>query len=711
MANFVHLHVHSEYSLLDGACRVKDLPKAAKELGMDSLAITDHGVMYGVIEFYRACLKEGIRPIIGCEVYVAPRSRLEKKSMNERSYYHLVLLCENDLGYRNLCKLVSLAFVEGFYGKPRVDFELLQEYHEGLICLSACQAGEIPQMILSGRLDEAVRVAEKYERCFGKDRFYLEIQDHGFDDEAMIREGILEISQKTGIPMVATNDAHYIRREDAEAQRTLLNIQLNHTVKDGAPLGFSNDEFYLKSEEEMRSLFGKYPGSLENTSKIAEMCRVEIDFGKLHLPKYEPEDRSRPADYLRRLAESGFESKIRDGYIEFSSHSRQEYVDRMNYELSVIEKMGYSEYFLIVRDFVVHAKNDGISVGPGRGSGAGSLVAFLIDITQIDSIRYQLLFERFLNPERVSMPDFDIDFCDVRRDDAIRYVQNKYGKDHTAQIVTFGTLAARAVIRDVGRVLDLSYKEVDAIAKMIPQELGVTLESALKGSDELRELVDSSSQYRHLMDLCLKLEGMPRHSSVHAAGVVITDLPVMDYVPVTFAEGMQVTQFDMNTVADLGLLKFDFLGLRYLTILQKAEEMIRLSEPSFDLRKIPLDDPDVFALIGQGNTNGVFQLESSGIKNMLQQLKPESFEDVIAAIALYRPGPMDSIPNFIECRHGKKKPEYISPKLIPILDMTYGCIVYQEQVMLIFVQLAGYSMGRADIVRKAIAKKKMDVLL
>lgn len=710
MSDFVHLHVHSEYSLLDGACRVSDIPKAVKASGQSAVAITDHGVMYGVVDFYKACKKEGVKPIIGCEVYVAPDTRFDRVHRQDGAYHHLVLLCENETGYRNLTELVSRGFTEGFYIKPRVDRELLREYHEGLIALSACLAGQIPQDILAGDVTTAEKDARELADIFGEDHFYLEVQDHGIEEQRTVNDAIYALAEKLGLPLVATNDAHYISRKDADAQAILMCIQMNKIITDGRPIGFETDEFYLKSADEMAVLFRRHPEALENTVKIADRCRFDFDFSTQHLPKFVPEDGSSPAEYLRRLAFAGFDKKSADGRIVFTAaHPEKEYRERIDYELRMIEQMGYSQYFLIVRDFVSHSREAGIPVGPGRGSGAGSLVAFLIDITEVDSIVYDLLFERFLNPERVSMPDFDIDFCYERRDEAIAYVREKYGEAHTAQIITFGTLAARAVIRDTGRALDMPYSDVDAIAKMIPQEIGVTLHKALEDK-ELRTMYDGDAKIRRLIDTAMALEGMPRHASVHAAGIVITDKPVTAYVPVIKNDEMLVTQFDMNTVADLGLLKFDFLALRYLTIITEAERQIRESDSSFDITAVPADDREVYAMLSEGRTEGVFQLESAGMRQMLTKFCPEHFGDIIAAIALYRPGPMDSIPNYIECRYGIKKPEYASPLLAPILDSTYGCIVYQEQVMQIFQVIAGYSLGRADIVRRAISKKKIDVL-
>ncbi len=710
MERFAHLHLHSEYSLLDGACRVADIPRRAKEMGQDAVAITDHGVMYGVVEFYKACVKEGVKPIIGCEVYVAKRSRFDKVHDLDTSSYHLVLLCENETGYRNLIRMVSLAFTEGFYSKPRVDMELLRQHHEGLIALSACLAGYIPRHIVSGEYEEAEKYAREMRDIFGEDHFYLEIQDHGLEEQKTVNRAILEISEKTGIPLVATNDVHYLRRGDADSQAILMCIQTNNVITDGRPIGFETDEFYMKSTAEMERLFDAYPGALANTAKIADMCDFHFTFGETQLPRFRPVDGSEPSEYLARLAWEGLASRVAAGHIVYTAgREESQYRERIEYELSVIARMGYSEYYLIVWDFVRHSKSVGIPVGPGRGSGAGSLVAYLLGITDIDPLRFDLLFERFLNPERVSMPDFDIDFCYDRRDEAIAYVREKYGADHTAQIITFGTMAARAVIRDVGRALGMSYADVDKVARQIPRTLGITLADALK-LDGLKKMYDEDPDVRRLVDTAMALEGMPRHASTHAAGVVITERPISEYVPLAVNSTIPVTQFDMNTVADLGLLKFDFLALRYLTIISQAEEQIREKEPTFDISTIPVDDRRTFDLITAGKTEGVFQLESGGMRQTLMQMKPERIDDIIAAIALYRPGPMDSIPKYIENSHDRSRIRYATPLLAPILDVTNGCIVYQEQVMQIFRVVAGYSLGRADIVRRAISKKKLSVL-
>ncbi len=709
MSGFVHLHLHSEYSLLDGACRVREIPRAAKRMGQTAVAITDHGVMYGAVAFYKACKEEGIKPIIGCEVYVAPSSRFDRGGRHEYAGRHLVLLVKNEEGYRNLSKLVSLGFTEGFYQRPRIDLELLRRYHGGLIALSGCMAGMIPTYILEGDHEGACRYARELEGIFGKGNFYLELQEHGLADDAAVTEGLFRVSVETGIPMVATNDVHYLRRSDAEMQEVLMCIQMNQTVAEHKNAAFATQEFYLKSEEEMTRLFAAYPSAVKNTEAIAEKCNFDFAFGNTTLPSFVPEDGLSHQESLRRYAEEGLRTRVKDGLISFDRHSEDAYLERIDYELSVIDKMGFNAYFLIVRDFVAYAKGKGIPVGPGRGSGAGSLVAYCVGITDIDPLRYDLLFERFLNPERISLPDFDIDFCYMRRDEVIRYVRERYGEEHVAQIVTFGTMAARAAIRDVGRALGFSYAETDRVAKLVPRELGTTLAAALERK-ELRALYDESADIRRLVDMAMALEGMPRHASTHAAGVVITERPVSDYVPLTVNDGGIVTEYDMDTVAELGLVKFDFLGLRYLTIIEDAVQEIRKKEPDFDIRKIPPNDKEAFRLLSDGQGDGIFQLESAGMKQMLTQLVPETMEDIIAAIALYRPGPMDSIPRYIACRHGREEVTYPVPELRDILGVTYGCIVYQEQVMQIFRSLAGYSFAHADLVRRAMAKKKLSVM-
>ena len=708
MGEFVHLHLHTEYSLLDGAAKISEIADKAISEGQDAVAITDHGVMYGAVEFYTKLKEKGIKAIIGCEVYVASRSRLMKEGKQDNSGNHLVLLCKNEVGYKNLCYMVSTSFIDGFYTRPRIDMDLIRTHHEGLIALSGCVAGKIPQCILSGSMDEAEKCALEFRSIFGED-FYLEIQNHDLDDERKVAYGIKLISEKYGIPMVATNDVHYINRRDSEMQAILMCIQTNNVITDGKPFGFETDEFYFKSTKEMKALFASYKGAVENTVKIADKCNFDFEFDKLHLPDFKSEDGLSHKEKLRRDAYSGFEEKVAAGRFDFNSHTRDEYISRMEYELSVIDKMGFNAYYLIVSDFVSYAKNNDIPVGPGRGSGAGSLVAFCVGITDVDPIVFDLLFERFLNPERVSMPDFDIDFCYNRREEVIDYVKRKYGEDKVAQIVTFGTLAARAAVRDVGRALGMPYGRVDTVAKLIPRELNISIESALN-TKELKALYTEDEDIRRLIDVSKSLEGMPRHASTHAAGVVITEKPTYEYVPLSYSGTGVVTQFDMNTDARLGLVKFDFLGLRYLTVIHDAEMAIREKNRSFDISAIPLDDKETFKLLCEGRTDGVFQLESGGMKQVLSRLLPSNLEDIIACIALYRPGPMDSIDKFIARKHGREKAEYKIPALKEILDVTYGCIVYQEQVMQICRTLAGYSYARADIVRRAMSKKKTDAM-
>ena len=710
MGEFVHLHLHSEYSLLDGACRISGIPKRVRECGQDAVAITDHGVMYGAIAFYKACIQEGVKPIIGCEVYVAHGSRFEKSAGSDGYADHLVLLCENETGYRNLCQMVSLGFTEGFYNKPRVDEELLRRYSEGLIALSACLGGRIPKLLSKGDFEGAKETALRYAELFGEDHFYIEVQNHDLPEQKTMLPMLVNLAQECGLPLVATNDCHYLRRRDASTQAVLMCIQTNTTVDAGRPMAFATDEFYLKDSNEMSMIFHAYPEAVANTVKIADRCRVEFDFETTYLPKFPCPHGESAEEHLRRLAMDGFERRVKNGLITFDRYSREVYLERMEYELSVIVKMGYEDYFLIVQDYVGFARSRDIPVGPGRGSGAGSLVAYSLGITDVDPLKFDLLFERFLNPERVSMPDIDMDFCYNRRDEVIDYVCGKYGKDHVSQIITFGTLAARASIRDVGRALGMAYSDVDAVARAVPQELNITIAAALKLPD-LKRLYEDSEQVRTLVDTAMALEGMPRNVSIHAAGVVITDRPVADYVPLATSNGTVVTQFDMDTVAALGLLKFDFLALRYLTILHDAEVQIREQDPDFSLDNLPLDDRETFALISSGKTAGVFQLESGGMRQMLTSLMPERIDDIIAAIALYRPGPMDSIPKFVECRHHPEKVTYAAPQLEPILKSTYGCVVYQEQVMQIFREIAGYTFGHADIVRRAMSKKKASVLL
>ena len=703
MENFAHLHVHTEYSLLDGACRIPALVARAKELGQQSLAITDHGVMYGVIDFYKECKKQGIRPVIGCEVYVAPRTRFDKVHRIDTSPYHLVLLCKNAAGYQNLIAMVSKASIEGFYSKPRVDLELLRTYHEGLICLSACLAGQIPRRLLERDYDAAKETALLYRDIFGSENYYLEVQDHGILEQKQILPDLYRLSEETGIPLVATNDVHYIRQEDHRAQSILVCIQTNHTVNDKSDMEFQTQEFYLKSRAEMEALFADHPEALDNTVKIAEQCQLDFTFGVTKLPFYKAPTDEDNVTYFKRMC---YEGMVR----HYGEHPQKQIRDRLEYELGVIIQMGYVDYYLIVYDFIHYAKTHDIPVGPGRGSGAGSLCAYCIGITGIDPIRYNLLFERFLNPERVSMPDFDIDFCYEKRQQVIDYVVAKYGADHVAQIITFGTMAARGAIRDVGRAMAVPYAQVDAVAKLVPNELHMTLDKALTASKDLKQQYDTDSTIHELIDMARKLEGMPRHASTHAAGVVITRDPVDTYVPVQKNEEAILTQFPMTTLEELGLLKMDFLGLRTLTVISDAEKMIRRYQPDFSISQIPPDDEKVFQMLSAGLTEGVFQFESGGMRNVLVGLRPESIEDLIAVISLYRPGPMDSIPKYIENRHHPEKVTYKHPKLASILDVTYGCIVYQEQVMQICRELAGFSYGRADLVRRAMSKKKADVM-
>ena len=700
---FAHLHVHTEYSLLDGACRIERLLDAAQQLGQDAVAITDHGCMYGVVDFYKAAKKRGIHPVIGCEVYVARRTRFDKIHELDKGSRHLVLLCENDTGYRNLIALVSKAWVEGFYTKPRVDLDLLRRHHEGLIALSACLAGEIPQALLRGDFPGAKEAALLYREIFGAENFYLELQDHGLPDQKRINPQLIRLSRETGIPLVATNDCHYIAPEDSKMHRVLLCIQTGHTVEDEDTLEFGSEEFYLKSEGEMAALFPDVPEALENTEKIARRCQVDLEFGQTKLPAFTTPDGSDNLEFFQRLCRQG----LLDRYGE---HPPEAYVQRLDYEMGVISQMGYVNYYLIVWDFIRYARSVKIPVGPGRGSGAGSLAAYCLRITNVDPMRYDLLFERFLNPERVSMPDFDIDFSDERRDEMIDYVVDKYGADHVAQIVTFGTMAARGALRDVGRALNIPYGKVDQVAKLVPNSLGMTLDMALKQSKELREKVESDPQVQELFQMARKVEGMPRHASTHAAGVVITDRPVMDYVPLSKNDDAVVTQYTMTAIEELGLLKMDFLGLRNLSVIDHAQQMIAAKEPGFSMETIPQDDPQVFHMLSQGQSVGVFQLESSGMKRLLAQAQPTCVEDLIAIISLYRPGPMQFIPQYVESRKDPSSVKYRHPLLRPILEPTGGCIIYQEQVMQIFRDLAGYSLGRADIVRRAMAKKKHDVL-
>lgn len=700
---FVHLHVHSEYSLLDGACRIKELVQHAKELGMDALAVTDHGVMYGAVEFYQTAVAAGIKPIIGCEVYVAEGDHTEKGTPASNNRYHLILLCENEEGYRNLIKLVSLSFTEGFYRKPRVDKELLRRYSKGLIALSGCLAGEVDQRLLSGDYEGARQTALEYKDIFGPDCYYLELQNHGLSEELKLLPQKIRLAKETGIPLAATNDVHYIRKEDARTQQILVCIQTNHTLNEDTGMGFQGEEYYLKSEQEMRELFAHSPAAVDNTAKIAERCNVKFEFGKTKLPHFEVPDDFTHAGYLRSLAEAGFVRR-------YGNQADPSYRERLDYELGVVDQMGYTDYYLIVYDFVHYAKSQQIPVGPGRGSGAGSIIAYCIGITDIDPMKYNLLFERFLNPERVSMPDFDIDFDYERRGEVIDYVIRKYGEDHVAQIVTFGTLAARAAIRDVGRVLNISYAKVDAVTRCIPWRLAHDLDAAVASSRELQNMIREDTEVRDLIENARKIENMPRHTSTHAAGVVITADPVDTYVPLASRDGMPVTQYTMTQLEELGLLKMDFLGLRTLTVIDSCEKMVRRKEPAFYSQNIQDHDPETYAMFGRGETEGVFQFESSGLRNVLTQFRPESIEDLTALTSLYRPGPMDSIPTYLKNRKNPSAIHYKTPELAEILDVTYGCIVYQEQVMQICRHLAGYSFGHADIVRRAMAKKKHDVM-
>ena len=700
---FAHLHVHTEYSLLDGACRMERLLDAAKEMGQTAVAITDHGCMYGVVEFYKAAKKRGIQPILGCEVYVARRTRFDKVHELDGENRHLVLLCENETGYHNLLALVSKAWVEGFYSKPRVDLDLLREHHEGLIALSACLAGEIPRALTRGDYEGAREAALRYEGIFGRGNFYLELQDHGMAEQKRINPQLIRLSRETGIPLVATNDCHYIAPEDSRMHRVLLCIQTGRTIEDENAMEFGSEEFYFKSEEEMRALFPDVPEAADNTVKIAQRCQVELEFGKTKLPAFFTPDGSDNLEFFRRLCQEGLARR-------YGENPPQEYRDRLEYEIRVISQMGYVNYYLIVWDFIRYARSVGIPVGPGRGSGAGSLAAYCVGITNVDPMRYDLLFERFLNPERVSMPDFDIDFSDERRDEIIGYVVDKYGADHVAQIVTFGTMAARGALRDVGRALNIPYNKVDQVAKLVPLSLGMTLDTAMKQSKELREKVEAGPQVKELWDMARKVEGMPRHASTHAAGVVITDKPVMDYVPLSKNDDAVVTQYTMTAIEELGLLKMDFLGLRNLSVIDHAEKLVRRREAGFSIEAAPEDDGAVFRMLSEGHSEGVFQLESPGMKRLLVQAQPACVEDLIAIISLYRPGPMQFIPQYLESRKNPESVHYRHPLLRPILEPTGGCIIYQEQVMQIFRDLAGYSLGRADIVRRAMAKKKHDVL-
>ena len=702
--SFTHLHVHTEYSLLDGSNKIKELVARTKELGMDSVAITDHGVMYGVIDFYREAKKAGIRPIIGCEVYVAPGSRFNKEGREDNRYYHLVLLAENNTGYQNLMKIVSRGFTEGFYYKPRVDKELLRTYHEGLIALSACLAGEVQSYIVKGFYDEAVKAALELEDIFGKGNFFLELQDHGIPEQRTVNQSLLRMSRETQISLVATNDIHYTYAEDAQAHDILLCIQTGKKVADENRMRYEGGQYYIKSEDEMKALFPYALEALENTHRIAERCCVDITFGEYKLPQFPVPEGYDAWSYLQKLTWDGFKERY--------PQEPQELKERLDYELNVIHSMGFVDYFLIVWDFIKYARDHGIIVGPGRGSAAGSIVSYCLSITKLDPIKYSLLFERFLNPNRVTMPDIDVDFCFERRQEVIDYVVRKYGKDRVVQIVTFGTLAARGVIRDVGRVLDLPYSQVDVVAKMIPTELGITIDKALKQNPELRSAYESDEQIKYLIDMSKRLEGLPRHTSMHAAGVVISPKAVDEYVPLSRgADDAITTQFTMTTLEELGLLKMDFLGLRTLTVIQNAERLVnRRPGVHLDIDHIDYEDKNVYELISSGKCDGIFQLESAGMKNFMKELKPANLEDIIAGISLYRPGPMDFIPKYIKGKNDQGSIHYDCPELEEILAPTYGCIVYQEQVMQIVMKLAGYDLGRSDLVRRAMSKKKADVM-
>lgn len=699
---FTHLHVHTEYSLLDGACRIDRLFDHIKEMGQTAIAITDHGVMYGCVQFYDAAVAAGIKPIIGCEVYVATRTRFDKVNRVDGNN-HLILLCKNDTGYKNLIKLVSAGFLEGFYSKPRVDKQLLEQYHDGLICLSACLAGEIPQAILAGDYQKAKQTALYYNELFGQGNYYIELQDHGLEEDRVVLPQLIRLARETGIPLAATNDAHYIRKEDAKMQSILLCIQTGKTIADIDRMEFQTDEFYLKSTDEMYDLFSMAPDACENTNRIADMCDFHFEYGQTKLPYFKAPDGMENQEYFEKLCREGLERR-------YPGKVTDELRERLEYEINVIKTMGYTNYYLIVYDFINYAKSKGIPVGPGRGSGAGSLAAYSVGITDIDPIRYNLIFERFLNPERVSMPDFDVDFCYERRQEVIDYVNEKYGRDHVAQIVTFGTMAARNAVRDVGRVMGLPYQDVDKVAKLIPMELKMTLHHALEVSPDLKKLYDTDEKIHELIDTAIAVEGMPRHASTHAAGVVITRDAATEYVPLATNDGLPVTQFNMTEIERLGLLKMDFLGLRTLTVIHDTEVAVQRREPDFAMAKIDYDDQPTYAMLTNGETEGVFQLESTGMRQVLMGLRPRNLEDVIALISLYRPGPMDSIPTYLRNRREPDKISYKTPQLAHILDVTNGCIVYQEQVMQICRELAGFSYGQADNVRRAMSKKKHKVM-
>ena len=696
---FTHLHVHSEYSLLDGACRIERLVQRVRDLGQTTVAVTDHGVMYGAVTFYKAAKAAGIHPVIGCEVYVAPRGMEDREHGLDSEARHLVLLCENETGYKNLCYMVSQAFLRGFYIKPRVDMALLRKHHEGLIALSACLAGEIPRQLREGNYEGAKAAALEFGEIFGPEHFYLELQDHGYAEQKPVNTGILRLHRDTGLPLVLTNDAHYLTKEDSAAQDVLMCIQTQKTVQDADRMRFETQEFYIKSEEEMRSLFPEYPEAADNTQRIADRCRMDFTFGTYHLPQFRlPPEAKDARSYLRSLCEAGLKKRYGD--------RAEEMRPKLDYELATIDQMGFNEYFLIVQDFVRYAKDRGIPVGPGRGSAAGSVVSYALEITDVDPVKYSLFFERFLNPDRVSMPDIDIDFCVERRGEVVDYVNRKYGSDHVAQIATFGTMAARAAIRDVARALGMSYGDGDRVAKLVPAALNMTLTEALRLSKPLKELYDGDPEVRKLIDTAMVLEGMPRHASTHAAGIVITRDPVYTYVPLSRNDDVVVTQYPMTQLEELGLLKMDFLGLRNLTVLWDAVARVRKRVPDFDLKTIPEDDRNVYDMLTAGKTSGVFQMESSGMTGVCVGLKPQSIEDITAIIALYRPGPMESIPRFIDCKQHPERIRYKHPLLESILSVTYGCIVYQEQVIEIFRKLAGFSLGQADLIRRAMSKKK-----
>ena len=703
MADFVHLHVHSEYSLLDGMSRIKDLPVRAKELGMKAIALTDHGVMYGAVDFYKECKKNDIKPIIGCEVYVAPHSRFDKEAGRDNGYNHLILLAKNKTGYQNLSKLVSLSFVEGFYYKPRIDLEILEKYSEGLICLSACLAGSLSQAIIQGNMEKAEEIALWHKRVF-KDDYYIEIQHNGLRQQIMVNQKLIQLARKLDIPLVATNDAHYLKKEDSYFHEVLLCIQTGKRMSDEDRMRFETEEFYIKSPEEMADYFSEFPDAIENTVKIAEKCNYDFEFGVTKLPNYDvPEEYATHLDYFKDLCYKGIKNR-------YGENPSEEVMSRLEYEISVIEKMGYVDYFLIVWDYINYAKSVGIPVGPGRGSGAGSIAAYAIGITDIDPLKYGLLFERFLNPERVSMPDFDVDFCYERRGEVIEYVERKYGKDHVSQIITFGTMAARMVIRDVGRVLDYPYSETDKLAKMIPMEVHITIPKALEQNREFKELYESNPSVKQLIDIAIKLEGLPRQASTHACGIVITKDPVDTYVPLYVNDGNISTQYTMNLLEELGLLKMDFLGLRTLTVISDTEKLVKQNRGIDVEYDKDMNDPKVYKLWANGESVGIFQFESQGMTNFMKELKPDCLEDIIAGVSLYRPGPMDQIPRYIKGKQNPGHNEYTHPALEPILNVTYGCMVYQEQVMQIVRELAGYSLGRADLVRRAMGKKKLDVM-